>query len=113
MLPQKLFVTLPSATGPSQATDGVAVSSTTTYYSTPWGNGRCDGQSFCLFAVGTMTGTYTLWASDHPDPSLADDTQWVQDTTITFTNPAGADSKFNDSASGTGTIKGYVTQVES
>lgn len=129
MIALKLFVTPPSTadgTGPTQASDGVSVSGTTTYYSQRWGANSSDGQSFTLFAVGTMTGTFTLWVTDHPNPNMATDADWVQDTGITFTNPAGSDTKFNDSASnmkqhwkrvkyvnatGSGVLRGYCSVV--
>jgi hypothetical protein len=72
---------------------GVAVSSTTTYYSQPVtqsGNGALS--LHCVFA-GTMTGTLTLWLSNKPNADRTSDTDWVQDTTFTAVSPAGAASK--------------------
>lgn len=76
-----------------KAFDNVAVSSTNTYYSGVFG-----GSDFFVWGLhfqwtGTPTGTFTLWKSNKPNPSLADDADWVQDTSITLTNPAGAASK--------------------
>lgn len=103
-------------------TDGVAVSSTTTYYSIPWMSD--DGQGTDCRAVGTMTGTWSLWYSGKAHPDLTSDSDWHQDTAFSPTNPAGADAKFLDetgnskvrwkrlkyvNASGTGTIYAYVT----
>lgn len=106
--------------------DGVAVSGTNTYYSKPFGGAHSDGQSIHLEWSGTPTGTFTLWASDKPNPSETDDTDWVQDTTFSPTNPAGSASKMMDTtsnmkanlkrikyvnASGSGTLKGWATVV--
>lgn len=106
-----------------EQTDGVAVSSTTTFYSVPWYSD--DGQSITVFATGTMTGTFTLWHTDVDTPVLTSDVDWVQDTAFAPTNPAGADVKFTDNtavhksrwkrlkyvnASGTGTVKAWMTQ---
>ena len=80
----------------TQADAGVAVSGTDTFYSDLIAGGPAglDGFSLHLVWTGTPTGTFTLWASDRPDASLTDDTDWVQFTTgITFTNPAGSASK--------------------
>lgn len=39
---------------------------------------------------GGVTGTLTLWESNLPNPGLDDDTDWVQNTDVTFTALAGA-----------------------
>jgi hypothetical protein len=121
-VPYKLFVTTETMTG--LQTEGVAVSSTTTYYSKPWGYGGTDGHSLQLEWSGTPTGTFTQWYSNKPNPSLTDDTDWIQDTDFAPTNPAGSASKMGDNAanfkanlkrikyvnaSGSGTLKGWVT----
>ena len=68
---------------------GANVTGTTTYYGNAVG-GSGTGQSIHLRWTGTPTGTFTLWYSDKPDPVLTTDTDWVQDTSSTLTNPAGA-----------------------
>ncbi len=77
----------------TKAFDNVAVSGTNTYYSKIFG-----GWDFVVWGLhfvwsGTPTGTFTLWKSNKTDPGLADDTDWVQDTSITLANPAGSASK--------------------
>lgn len=105
--------------------EGVAASSTNTYYSRIWGGlGNQDGYGLHVVTDGTLTGTWTLWMSDKRDPVLTSDADWVQDTGFSPTNPAGAASKFRDdtstakarwkrlkyvNASGTGNIFAYVT----
>lgn len=72
---------------------GVAVSSTTTYYSEIFAARGTSPVSIHLVWSGTPTGTFTLWYSNKPVPGLAADTDWVQDTTWAPTNPAGSASK--------------------
>lgn len=107
-----------------RSADGVAVSGTTTYYSAPISGKQADGMGLHLQWTGTPTGTFTLWMSDKPHPSLADDADWVQDTGFSPTNPAGSASKMRDdtanakakwkrvkyvNASGTGVLYGWAT----
>lgn len=107
-----------------RAADGVAVSGTNTYYSAPISGKQADGAGIHLQWTGTPTGTFTLWCSDKPHPSLTDDSDWVQDTAFSPTNPAGSASKMRDdtsnakskwkrvkyvNASGTGTLYGWAT----
>lgn len=123
-LPQKLFVT--RATGDSAAppTNGVAVSSTTTYYSKMWSGGDSAAYSLQVAWTGTPTGTFTLQVSNVPNPDESTDTDWKTSTEVTVVNPAGSASSFLVSttasphmkkrlkyvnASGSGTITGYVT----
>lgn len=109
---------------PGGTQPGVTVSATNTYYSDPWTARDSAGYSLSQFATGTMTGTFTLWATDKRNPDLTSDTDWVQDTTFAPTNPAGSTVKFLDSASnmpglkkrlkyvnasGTGVLLGYVS----
>src|SRR5688572_15686365 len=77
-------------------TDGVAVSSTTTYYSALISGNQSDGMGIHLQWTGTPTGTFTLWMSDKAKPSLADDADWVEDTSFSPSNPAGSPSKMRD-----------------
>lgn len=71
----------------------VAVSSTTTYYSDVFGGGNRRNWSMHFDWTGTPTGTFTLWKSNKTKPDPASDADWVQDTAITFTQPAGSASK--------------------
>lgn len=106
--------------------DGVAVSSTNTYYSEMWSGNNSDGFSLSVFYTGTPTGAFTLWGTDIPNPDEANDNDWIQDTNFVPTDPAGAGGKFGDdassckkfhkrlkyvNASGTGTIRAYVNVV--
>lgn len=95
-----------------------------TIYSAPWSGRLADGYGLMVNYTGTLTGTFTLWMSDKLKPSLADDTDWVQDTAFAPTNPAGGAGKFRDDtsnaksawkrlkyvqSSGTGVITAYVS----
>lgn len=106
------------------ATDGVAVSSTNTYYSSPWGAAGASGYSLHVEYTGTPTGTITLWYANKNNPDRSNDNDWIQDTTFSPTNPAGAAGKFGVpnalsranlsrlkyvNASGTGTLTASVT----
>lgn len=121
--PVSVFVTKSTTDPGAEATDGVAVSSTTTYYSKLWSGARAVGYSSTVFYTGTPTGTFTLWMTDKPYPDLTTDTDWVQDTGFVPTNPAGAAGGFLDNvadgrpyhkrfkyvnSSGSGTIYGWV-----
>lgn len=119
-----LLRTYETMTGSS--TNGVAASGTNTYYSKPW-KGDVD---FGLTVVtsGTLTGTWTLWATDNPNASEADDTDWVDQSShadFVETNPTGSTTKWRVNsvlmragkfrlkyvnASGTGNIYAYVTR---
>jgi len=118
-----LFITQ-AVDGPGTRTEGVAVSSTTTYYSKPWGAKGTDGQALQLEWTGDPTGTFTLWWSSKANPVLTDDNDWIEDTDFAPTNPAGSASKMGDNAgnmkanlkrvkyvnaSGSGVLKGSVT----
>lgn len=120
----KLFTTTPSGDSAAGPSEGVAVSSTNTYYSHPWGAAGADGQSFQLHWTGTPTGVFTLWYSNKPHPSLTNDNDWIEDTDFSPTNPAGSASKMGDNAanmkanlkrvkyvnaSGSGVLTGDVT----
>lgn len=122
--PFSIFNTF-SATDPgAPALAFVAVSGTPTVYSLHWTGEDADGYGLSVFTTGTLTGTFTLWGTDKPLPNLTDDSDWIQDTGFTPTNPAGAAVKFRDdggnakankkrlkyvSASGTGNVSGFVT----
>lgn len=91
MASYSLLNTADTRTGSSQ--EGVAVSSTNTYYTSVMSGKHTSGQGFTLKWTGTPTGTFTFWVTDKPNPSLADDTDWVQDSTnFTAVNPAGSAS---------------------
>ena len=107
----------------SPSIEGVAVSSTTTYYSEPIAGAHSEGFSLHLRWTGDPTGTFSFWVSNKPTPSLTDDTDWVQDSTAyTAANPAGSASKAQHNiaqrakwkrmkyvnASGSGSIFGWV-----
>ena len=116
--------TTESATDPNApAKDGISVSGAATHYSKPWTGKDADGYSSSIFYTGTPTGAFTMWGTDKPNPSLADDTDWIQDTTFVPVNPAGAAGKFGDDAGnskkalkrlkyvnsgGSGVVTGYV-----
>jgi len=104
---------------------GIAVSGTTTYYSDPIGP-RVQGFGYHFEWTGTPTGTLTLWRSNKTNPDLTSDTDWIQVTSFTPTNPAGSASKFGDeitftnfklyrfkyvNASGSGTLFCFGSQV--
>lgn len=104
---------------------GFAVSGTPTVYSDMWSGESSDGYALTIFTTGTLTGTWTLWMTDKINPDTgANDNDWVQDTSFSPTNPAGAASKFRDdggntkayrkrlkyvNASGSGNISAFVT----
>lgn len=89
-----------------KAMAAVAVSSTTTYYSEVFGTGDFTNWGMHFQWTGTPTGTITLWKSNKPNPSTADDTDWVQDTAFTFVSPAGGASKGGYEAGNSG-FKAY------
>lgn len=122
--PVSIYNTRSGTDANAPVTVGTTVSSTSTFYSDMWSGADNDGYSLSVFFTGTPTGTFTQWFTDKPQPSLADDTDWIQDTSFSPTNPAGAAGKFGDpvgnakgfrkrlkyvNASGTGVITAYVT----
>ncbi len=62
-------------------------------YSTPF-SGR-KGSLWSLHYVwgGTPTSAITLWESNKVKPDQTDDTDWVQNSDVTFTNPAADTGK--------------------
>lgn len=109
----------------SSAAVGATVdsSSNATIYSTPFAVNHSDNWAVHFEWTGTPTSTLSLWSTCKPNPSLASDTDWVEDATITFTNPAGSASKALKeignsgaymyrikvvTASGSGTISAWV-----
>lgn len=107
-------------------TDGVAVSSTNTYYSSPISARLGDGFSLQLRWTGTPTGTFTVWKANKPNPDRTNDADWDQDAdfngsgSLAAAGAAGGASfsamnAKNDlwrvkyvNASGTGTIFAYM-----
>src|SRR5574341_88750 len=76
--------------------EGVAASATNTYYSKPW---SANNRSWGLQVVtsGTLTGTWTLWASDKQHPILTTDSDWFDTSAhadFVETNPAGASTNW-------------------
>lgn len=122
--PFSLFNTR-SATDPgAPVRDFIAVTGTPTIYSETITGEDTDGFGATFFYTGTLTGTFTAWTTDKPLPNLANDDDWVQDTTFVPVNPAGAAGKFRDdqgnskgskkrykyvNASGTGNLSGWAT----
>jgi hypothetical protein len=124
MTPVKVYSTRSLTDANAPVIDGTAVSSTNTYYSDIWTGEDADGFSLSVFYTGTPTGTFTLWFTDKPLPDPTNDNDWIQDTSFSPTNPAGAAGKFGDpagnfksyrkrlkyvNASGSGNIFAYVT----
>lgn len=109
----------------SSSVNGQAVTGTPTYYSKCWVGMYTFGLT--VVTSGTLTGTWTLWATDNPNASDADDTDWVDMSAhaeFVETNPAGSATKWRVNsyqlragkfrlkyvnASGTGSIYAYVT----
>jgi hypothetical protein len=126
MLTYSLYQTTGTGADPG-VQNGVAASSTNTYYSATWDARGPFGLT--VFTTGTLTGTWTLWGTDKINPSLADDADWVDMSThaeFVETNPAGSTSKWQVSstlirkaklrlkyvnASGTGTLYAYATPM--
>lgn len=103
---------------------GVSVSSTNTYYSKIIGGSHSTSKATHIWWTGTPNGTLTKWHSDKVAPSLADDTDWVEDSSYDPTDPAGSATGFREektgvsarwtrykyvNASGTGVLYGRVT----
>lgn len=119
-----VFRTAQDTTASPRYLDGVAASSTNTYYSDSWRG--TDDFGLTVFTTGNLTGTWTLWATDKPNPGLTNDNDWVDISAhaeFVETNPAGATSKWKVSstlirsgklrlkyvnASGTGSLFAYV-----
>ena len=96
----KVFATVTAATKETPA--GVAGNGASigiglnTEYSKPWAANNRDW-GLTVSTSGTLTGTWTLWATDKKHPSLTDDTDWVDMSAhadFVETNPAGATTKW-------------------
>lgn len=118
----KVFTT-EATDGRSGRTDGVAVSSTTTYYSSPVALGPGSQASVSWHCTGTPTGTVTLWKANRPNPSEASDSDWSSVAIGALGSPAGAAANSSEeygnlgaglfrikyvNASGSGVLYGYV-----
>lgn len=125
--PYSIYNTRSGTDANAPVTVGTAVSGTSTFYSDPWSGEAGAGFGLTVFFTGTPTGTFTEWFTDKPNPSLADDSDWVQNSGFSPTNPAGAAGKFRQddatsrsyrrrlkyvNASGTGTISAFVNVVK-
>lgn len=89
-IPHSLYVSQTnSADGNSPYQDGVAASATNTYYSRMQSQRNSNGTNIQVLTTGTLTGTFTVWVSDKPNPNEANDNDWVN-TAIAPTSPAGA-----------------------
>jgi hypothetical protein len=110
--------------GSAQQRLGEAVSGTNTNYGLPFRPGAEGRFSVHLGWTGTPTGTFTLWYTDLEAPGLANDADWVEDTTWAPVNPTGsAGSMYVTTgnvaalwvrvkyvnASGSGTLWGHMT----
>lgn len=79
----------------SKIFDDGAMSATNTIYSERFSAKK--GSLFSLhfeWAGTAPSGTLTLWQSNKPDPDPDSVTDWVQNSDVTFTSPAGSDSSF-------------------
>jgi len=109
--------------GRTGTTEGVAVSSTNTYYSTPISLARADGLSVQFAHTSTAAGALTMWCSNKDQPNMANDTDWVQ-VADALTDPAGSAGTTAEeignfrarwvrwkyvNASGSGTLKGWCS----
>lgn len=125
MFSYSIFQTRATGSNVYETRNGVAASSTNTYYSDSWRGEQDWGLS--VQTSGDLTGTWTLWATDKLHPSLADDTDWVDMSShaeFVETNPAGTATKWRVNSttlragqfrlkyvntSGTGTLTAQVT----
>ena len=71
----------------------VAVADTTPVYSNVFSPDPGGRVGFDLETTGTLAGGWTLWYSNAPEPSLADDTDWEEDAAWAPTDPAGSGIK--------------------
>ncbi len=125
-VPWAIFQTFSTTDANAPSTPGL-VNPTGTKYSKMWSGRNTNGSSITVYTTGTLTGTFTMWGSDKPNPDETSDADWVQDTGFTATNPAGAPVTFAQTnlqskayhkrikyvhTSGTGTITAYVTSVK-
>lgn len=81
-------------------TSGVAVSSTSTYYSKLVSGSHATSKAYHFSWTGTPVGTLTMWESDKESPILTTDADWKQYTDAPITNPAGAAASFRMEVNG-------------
>lgn len=96
-----------------------------TQYSDVVGLNGGDVGGFHIETTGTLTAALTFWVSGKPNPDVASDADWVQDTSFAITSPAGATTKAyyhlgnngarfmrfkSVTASGTGNLKGWAVR---
>lgn len=76
----------------------LTISGAGTHYSNIFGGQDCPNWSTHLVWTGNLNGTLTLWASNKPNPNLANDNDWVAVTLPTgMSGPNGsAGSSFCD-----------------
>ncbi len=67
--------------------DTIAVTSYSKKFEGPDRSGRF---SVHIGWTGTLNGDLQLWYTNVPKPLETDDTEWVQDTTFTASDPAGS-----------------------
>lgn len=73
--------------------DQGVMTGTTTIYSDRFSMRK--GSLFSLhleWAGSSPSGTLTLWQSNKPNPDPDSVTDWIENTDVTFTSPAGSDS---------------------
>ncbi len=87
------------------ASDGIAISGAGNTYSKRMRPSEVAQLGFQLWWTGTLAGTFTLWTSHKDSPIETTDADWVQDTTWTPTNPAGAAGQMESSI---GNRRGWV-----
>lgn len=95
-LSYSLYNTVPTGDSAAPSKEGVAASSTNTYYSKPW-SAEQGSWSLHVETTGDLTGTWTLWISNKKHPNEASDSDWVDISThagFVETNPAGATTKW-------------------
>lgn len=127
---------LQGSTSKGKIYDAEAMSSTNTYYSAPFyiESGTVWSVMLQATTISSWTATITLWATNKPDASETDDTDWVQMTSthgwdnFVSGNPSAA-SSYKDladvgvsgalkyrlkivNASGSATIEGWVSRKD-
>lgn len=121
-----LYNTTASGDSAAPRTEGVAVTASDPVRSSAWSaNNRSWGLH--VITTGTLTGTWTLWASDKRHPDESTDADWVDTSAhadFVETNPAGAATNWRVNSTlikatwlrlkfvqsgGSGTIYAYVT----
>lgn len=117
----KMFTT-EATDGRSGRTDGVAVSGTSTYYSSPIALGVGSQLSLSLHWTSTASGTTTLWKANRPNPDVTSDADWSSVALGSLSGPGGVAGNSSEeygnlgaglfrvkyvNASGSGTLYAY------